>query len=183
MKCSNETESFMVEPKPLSCASLFYLIKQKLYSAILALHEGSLPTQVVFLGRNFWHPSSPWRCFRRKMMLNFKASPVITLYQHVGFRPLLPVKLIVYGPSTGNRKIEHCCWRGVGNMQNLIHAQTCVKALEGEDSPAGCGDVGEHARVPKRKEIFKVKPEQLYWTAGAGLELISEFQHWMCGYK
>ena len=37
--------------------------------------------------------------------------------------------------------------------------------------------MGEHAGFPKRKEIFKVKPEQLYWTAGAGLELISEFQH------
>ena len=107
----------------------------------------------VFLGRKLWHISSPWRAFRRKMML--KASPVVTLHQPVGLRPLLPVKLIVCWPSTGNRKIEHCCWRGVGNMRNLIHAQMCVKAQEEEDWPARCRDVAEHVRFPKREEICK----------------------------
>ena len=152
----------MVEPTPLSCASLLYWLS----------NAGCL-THRCFSWKKFVAPSSPWRFFSWKMML--KASPVITLHQHVGFRPLLPVKLIVYWPSTGNRKIEHCCWRGVGNMRNLIHAQTCVKAQEGEDWPAGCGDVGEHAGFPKRKEICKDKPDQLYWTAGAWLELIMNF--------
>lgn len=72
MKCSNETESFMVEPKPLSCASLFYLIKQKLYSAILALHEGSLPTQVFFLEEISGTPLLPGGVSGRRWCLNLK---------------------------------------------------------------------------------------------------------------